>query len=108
VPNLYPYGFCLSESGAIRFSRSLDEDAIDILIQCGLQERFPEVCNAWKNSVEQARKLREGKIKQMEVDLKEELESKSAQLRDLLRQSIVDSIVNKFPYVKFVAQHLLF
>jgi hypothetical protein len=98
--------FALSESGAIRLSKSLDEDAIDILIQCGLQERFPKECNTWKSSVDEAVKLREGKVKQLEADLKQELEGKSAQLEVLLRQSIVDSIVDIFPCVVFVAQTL--
>lgn len=106
MPSWCPYGSCLSESGAVRLSESLDGDAIDILIQCGLQDRFPGECNGLKKSVEEARKLREGNARQMEADLKEKLESKSAQLEDLLRQSIVDSIVNKFPYVAFVNNSL--
>lgn len=96
--------FCLSESGAICLSKGLDEGAINILIQCGLRDRFPAECMNWENGVTEAHKLREEKVNQMKANLREELDSKSAQLEDRLRQSIVDSTVNTFPYEPFVTE----
>lgn len=98
MPSLCLKFWGCSESGAISLNKNLDLDAIDLLIQCGLQRRFPAESETFKNLLGEARKAHEDKIRQMQAGIREEVDSRSEELRELFREAIVDNIVNAFPY----------
>ena len=88
-----------SESGAIRLSHSLDENAIESLVKCGLQDRFPEEYNTWVRRLAESRNQQDVKIRKGETAVKEKLTSESAQLEGILREAIVDAVMTTFPCV---------
>jgi hypothetical protein len=92
-----------SESGAIRFGRDLDEHSMQALANCGLRERFPVEYKTWMERKSQARKNSVTEVKRKEAAVKEKLNNESEQLKNILREAIVDALVTKFPYVAFIS-----
>jgi hypothetical protein len=92
-----------SASGAIRLDHGLDENTIRILVECGLQYRFPTECNTWARCTEEARRNSAAGIKKEEAAAKEKLAGESEQLGMLLREAIVNEVTTRFPYVTSVA-----
>lgn len=88
-----------SESGAIRLSHSLDENAIQTLVKYGLQDRFPEACKTWVKRKDESHKKMNVEGKRRQAAVKEKLAGESTQLEELLRGGIVDAIIAIFPYV---------
>jgi hypothetical protein len=81
----------------------LDENAIEVLVKYGLQDRFPVECNTWVERKQETHRNKEAEIKKKEISFKEKLAGESAQLEEVLRGAIVDKMVTTFPYVVFWA-----
>jgi hypothetical protein len=97
------YEFDSSMSGAIRLDHGLDENTMQVLVECGLQDRFPTECNTWAQCTEEARRNSAAGIKKEEAAVKEKLAGASGQLEILLREAIVNEVTSRFPYVTSVA-----
>jgi hypothetical protein len=72
---------------------------MEILVKCGLQNRFPVECDTWVKRRQEARRNLEAEIKEKEAAFKDKLADKSAQLEEVLREAIVDRMVTMFPCV---------
>jgi hypothetical protein len=80
----------------------LDENAIEVLVKYGLQDRFPVECNTWVERKQETRRNMEAEIKKKEIGLKEKLAGESPQLEEVLREAVVDTMVTTFPCVVFL------
>ena len=73
------------------------------LANCGLRERFPVEYETWMERKSQARQNSEAEVKRKEAAVKEKLNNESEQLKNILREAIVDALVTKFPCVAFIS-----
>ena len=90
------------ESGALRLGNDLDDDAIKALINCGLQDRFPEACDTWVQRNEDINRTLETRMKVQEAESMKRLTAEMPQLEKKFREAIIDAIVTTFPCVPFV------
>jgi hypothetical protein len=96
-----------SESGALCLSHSLDENAIQALVQCGLQKRFPREYSNWAQRNEEVRRNLEAGTNKEKAAIAEKLAGESAKLEKVIRQAIVNAIINTFRCVAFIASTIV-
>jgi hypothetical protein len=91
-----------SSSGSIRLGPALTDEAIDILMEHGLNSRSPVPFKAWKARNKESRESLESAAKKEEQETKQKLTDESPQMEPLLREAIIDGILALFPYVNIL------
>jgi hypothetical protein len=79
--------------------KTLSDDAIAILVESGLQQRFPKECNTWSRRQVELKEARATRIREMEAQIEPQLKSEEARLLGTLRQVLADRVLASFPYV---------
>jgi hypothetical protein len=88
-----------SESGGLRLNEDISDDALCVLVKCGLQSRFPEECKQWLQRKSEARKVFEDNIESKAREMEKKLQGESSQLERGLHDAIVNAVIETFPYV---------
>ena len=83
-------------------SENLDENAIQILLDLRLAHAFPELCNEWQSAKEEISDMFSREWIKKERASLEKLASEKNTLRCVLRGSIIQDVMELFPYVLFV------
>jgi hypothetical protein len=88
-----------SIDNALVLSESLDEKAVQTLVDIGIADLFPENCDKWRTTNQgiHARYMQElAKRKDM---IREEIITREHSLRHALREVVVEEVMATFPYV---------
>ncbi|KAJ7931787.1 hypothetical protein B0H13DRAFT_2227876 [Mycena leptocephala] len=96
----------LISGGSIRLGSALTDEAIEILMEHGLNSRSPVPFTAWKERNKEAKASIEaaGKTEEQETDKK--VNEDSPQWEPMIREAIVDRLLKLFPSIcKFVSVH---
>jgi hypothetical protein len=83
-------------------SESLDENAIQILLDLRLAHAFPEQCNEWLSANQEISDMISREWTKKERTSLEKLASEKNTLRCVLRGAIIRDVMALFPYVLFV------
>lgn len=84
----------------------IDERAVKILVQRGLQVRFPSECNALQKTLEDVRKAEEDSQKSEKHEIDAKLKRESPQREDTVREEIRRVISEIFPSVFLLLPYL--
>jgi hypothetical protein len=90
-----------SATGALHLSEALDEDAINVLVDNGLNFRFRMECEAWKERKQAFRNSRDSAIRNEEELMRQKLGSEATHLEEMIREVVVNSILQAFPSVRW-------
>ncbi|KAJ7195854.1 hypothetical protein C8J57DRAFT_534894 [Mycena rebaudengoi] len=90
----------LLAQGSIRLSPSLSDEGITILMENGLQSRFPEPFKAWKSRNDSEKQSIDSAGRQEEQEAIKKLNDEAAQMGPMLREIIVDHLLQSFPTVQ--------
>ena len=91
--------FFNSGSGGLRLNEDISDDALCVLVKCGLQSRFPEECKQWMQQKSETHKLFEDDIKSKARQMEKKLQGESSQLERGLHEAIIDAVIETFPLV---------
>lgn len=78
-------------------SEELDEDAVQILVDAGLPDIFPDQCNDWNVAVTDTRQRFRQELTEKQDKVFRELERKEASLSRALRDEVVGDVLKLFP-----------
>jgi hypothetical protein len=82
-------------------AETLDEDALQILLDLYLTDTFPKQCNEWRDAKRDiSNMLAREWTKRQRTGFKE-LASQENTLRRVLRDAIIDEVMDLFPCVSF-------
>ncbi|KAJ6620561.1 hypothetical protein B0H10DRAFT_2188402 [Mycena sp. CBHHK59/15] len=90
----------LIENGSIRLGPKLTDEAILILMEHGLQSRFPGPFKAWKSRNDTAKKSIDVVCKEEERETAKKLNEDSPKQGPMLREAIIDRLLVLFPTVQ--------
>lgn len=79
-----------SAPGHVRISEHLSERAVQVLVENGLQTRFPKECRAWAES--------DARLRQDEAFVQENRN----RMEDAVREAIMGEFCRYFPYVTHI------
>jgi hypothetical protein len=99
---LLPSDLHFSAQGSIRLSPLLFDEGITILMENGLQSRFPEPFKAWKSRNDSEKQSIDSAGRQEEQEAIKKLNDEAAQMGPMLREIIVDHLLQSFPWGSFV------
>ncbi|KAJ7698920.1 hypothetical protein B0H17DRAFT_1049693 [Mycena rosella] len=89
----------LLSTGSIRFSSALCDEGIDILVDHGLNSRYPAPFKAWKSRNKAAKESIEADGRKEEQETKQKLTDETAEVEPMLREAIIDRLLAFFPTV---------
>ncbi|KAG1848095.1 hypothetical protein DFJ58DRAFT_729994 [Suillus subalutaceus] len=82
---------------SLRVNENLDANAVHLLLDAGLRDRFPQLCNQWqRESADISSNVRASNAS-TEARTKRKLEDDSPLLTPIFHWALVDVIVQKFP-----------
>ncbi|KAJ7464645.1 hypothetical protein FB451DRAFT_1370363 [Mycena latifolia] len=90
----------LISNGSIRLSPILTDEGIEILMDHGLDSRYPVPFTAWKARNQKAKESIEADGKKEEQETYKKLQEDSQPLESVLREAIVDRLLHLFPTVQ--------
>lgn len=83
-------------------SETLNENAIQTLLDLCIEERFPKQCNEWHAAKKEISDMYSREWTERQRILFEELASKEDEMRRVLRDAVVRDVMDLFPCVLFV------
>ncbi|KAF8216813.1 hypothetical protein K438DRAFT_1658303 [Mycena galopus ATCC 62051] len=89
----------LIATGSIRLSPSLTDEGIEILMEHGLESRFPTPFKAWKARNRAAKESIEAEGKKEAQDTNQKLTDESQQSEPMLREAIIDGLIAAYPTI---------
>jgi hypothetical protein len=97
-PGQYTYTFN-SMDNALVLSESLDEKAVQTLVDIAIADLFPENCDKWRTTNQgiHARYMQE--LAKRKDTVHEEIARGEDSLRGVLRDVVVEDVMKIFPYV---------
>jgi hypothetical protein len=81
----------------VLLSESLDEDAVQILVDVALSNNFPEQCNEWHVAMMGTRKRFHQDLSERQDKVFRDLRCQEASLKRALRDEIVGDVMKLFP-----------
>jgi hypothetical protein len=88
---------------ALVLSETLDENAMQTLLDLSIADRFPEQCNEWHAAKQDISDFYSRESTKRERIFFEELASKGYEMRPVLRDVVVEDVMGIFPCVLFVS-----
>jgi hypothetical protein len=76
---------------------SLDKDAVQILVDEGLLNIFPEQCNDWRAATKNARERFQKDLTERQKKACEDLVRQEVSLQRALRDTVVEDVMERFP-----------
>jgi hypothetical protein len=89
----------LSEENSLVLSESLDEDAVQTLVEVALSTIFPKQCDEWRATKKDVRRSFHEDMEKGQQKICQELNGQESSLRHALRDAVVDDVTKLFPYV---------
>jgi hypothetical protein len=86
-----------SGTDALHLSEALDEEAINLLVNNGLNVRFRMECETWKQRKQSLRESFDSAKRREEESMKQNLADEATQLEGAIRQVVVNSVLQAFP-----------
>ncbi|KAH7884451.1 hypothetical protein F5I97DRAFT_1937890 [Phlebopus sp. FC_14] len=86
------------KSDRLCLSEFLDEKSLDILIRCGLQERFGRECRDWKQDTAAVRSM--SKHLYDEMRKMRQLHEENLHLDRAMREAVLDEIMRRYPSLR--------
>ncbi|KAJ7210563.1 hypothetical protein GGX14DRAFT_451174 [Mycena pura] len=90
----------LLATGSIRFHPTLTDKDIEILMEHGLDSRYPVPFKAWKTRNNETKKSIEATGRQEEQETCRKVQSDAPMLEPVLQEAIIDQLLNLFPTVQ--------
>jgi hypothetical protein len=84
---------------SVDLSQDLDDAAVSLLVENGLNSRFPAACEVWKSRNAESRATTKKSIIEKRKDVDEQLKMDQTLLEGTLAREIVRRILEKYPYV---------
>jgi len=91
---------------SIELSQDLDDAAVSLLVDNGLQRRFPAACDAWKTRNANSKEISQKSISENRQLVDKELKDGQPLLEDTLAREITRKILDAYPYVLLFKFHL--
>ena len=93
---------CLSRvntrtSDCLRLCEQLDEEAVGILVDSGLEKRFPRECRQWKHEVTAVRNMSESSFKTEFGNARTKLEKEQPGSRRSILEAVLDEVLLLYP-----------
>jgi hypothetical protein len=85
------------DENTLVISESLDEDAVNILVDVALSGIFPEQCNALHVAAKDTREKYGQELIERQNKACDDLHSQGASLRRSLRDAVVEDVMKLFP-----------
>ena len=82
----------------IDLSKDLNDTAVSLLIEHGLEKRFPSPCSAWKARSAESERITQKTIAEGKQSVDAQLKNDQPQLKDILAREIVKEILNTYWY----------
>jgi hypothetical protein len=96
--------YCLSrKDNAVFLSEALDENAMQTLLELFIADKFPKQCDEWHAAKKNISDFYSRERTKREHNVFEELASKEHEMRQVLRDAIVEDVMVLFPCVLFVS-----
>ncbi|KAJ6534677.1 hypothetical protein DFH09DRAFT_932195, partial [Mycena vulgaris] len=86
----------LISSGSIRLSPKLTDEGIEILMEHGLDSRYPAPFKAWKSRNKTAKESIDAEGRKEEQETKQKLTDDAAQMEPMFREAIVNRLLESF------------
>jgi hypothetical protein len=86
-------------SGSLNINRDINEDAMGLLVDNGLDKRFPQECSSWLDRKKSLDSTLSETTQRKEAEVLEKLRSDFERLDSSLRFAILDKVLDKFPYL---------
>lgn len=83
----------------IDLSRDLDDEAVSLLIDNGLKNRFSAACDTWKLNNIKSKETTQKAIAEKKRQVDEDLRSSKSLLEGTLSREITRRIMEAYPYV---------
>jgi hypothetical protein len=81
----------------LRVNENLDVNAVRILLDAGLRDRFPQLCDQWQQESADISSNSRAISASTEVETTRKLENDSPLLTPIFHWALVDAIIQKFP-----------
>lgn len=75
----------------------MDEEAVGILIDCGLEKRFPQECRHWKREAAAVHNTTESRIRKDIDSMTAKLKKDLPTLRRSLFEAVLDEALRLYP-----------
>ena len=80
-------------------SEGLTQEALQILVQLGLEKRYPQECQVWRQQVLGIERSSHAQVDIETQAMREKLAADEARMTELFLNDIVHSVINIFPLV---------
>ena len=95
---------CLNrKDNAVVLSETLDENAMQTLLDLFIADEFPKQCDEWHATKKNISEFYAQERTKREHIVFEELASKEHEIRRFLRDAVVEDVMALFPYVLFAS-----
>ena len=91
----------LSEENTLVLSESLEEGAVQILVEVAISKIFPKQCGAWGSATRNTHKSFREELKKRQDKIRQRLNDQKVSLRRALRDAVVNDVMELFPCVLF-------
>jgi hypothetical protein len=81
----------------VGLSQDLDDDAVSLLIESGLKNRFPPACSTWKSLFSESKNIKQKSIYERKKHIDEELEKEKPFLVGTFVREMIRRISEAFP-----------
>ncbi|KAG2340343.1 hypothetical protein BDR05DRAFT_889963 [Suillus weaverae] len=82
---------------SLRVNENLDVNAVHLLLDAGLRDRFPQLCNQWQQESADISSNARASSASTEARTKRKLEDDSPLLTPIFHWALVDAVIQKFP-----------
>ena len=83
----------------IKLNQDLDDTAVFLLIESGLENRFPTACATWKSQNSKSKEIAQVSAVERKKSVDEELRRSKPLLEDILAREMIRRILEAYPYV---------
>lgn len=90
---------------SIGLSQDLDDSAVSLLVENGLRNSFPTVCDTWKAQNIKNKEITQKSISEKRRDVDEQLRNDQPLLEDALARGVTRRILDTYPYVLLFGSH---
>ena len=89
----------LSEDNSLVLSETLEENAVNILVDVAISAIFPKRCNEWRVAMMDSRRSFREEMTKRQDKVWQELKSQELTLRHALWDAVAHDVTKLFPYV---------
>ena len=89
----------LSEDNSLILSESLEENAVNILVDVAISTIFPKRCKEWRVAMMDSRRSFREEMTKRQDKVWQELKSQELALRHALRDAVANDVTKLFPCV---------